>query len=38
MNSSQGFPRLALFLCGCAAFLNLYTTPYFFYKDRKSVV
>ena len=26
MNSSQGFPRLALFLCGCAAFLNLYTT------------
>ncbi|MCR3829393.1 hypothetical protein K3Z89_28115, partial [Pseudomonas aeruginosa] len=24
MNSSQGFPRLALFLCGCAAFLNLY--------------
>ena len=26
MNSSQSFPRLALFLCGCAAFLNLYTT------------
>lgn len=47
MNSSQGFPRLALFLCGCAAFLNLYTTQGIFDElaasfhisaDRKSVV